>query len=128
MRVCKRLSLSMPTPTWLCANCNFAFERKITWYYDCNCVTDLQHKFHVHMVTGFCFFVLFQILYDDYQSDAPVDTATSMEVCPPVPPDVSDDACAEANCNSDIDCDIDFRCCFTGCAFTCVPEIKPAAG
>ncbi|XP_060571944.1 uncharacterized protein LOC132730107 [Ruditapes philippinarum] len=68
------------------------------------------------------------IYYDDYQSDAPAaPNMASEDVCPPVPDVVSDDACAHNSCQKDTDCSDGYRCCFTGCSFTCLREVQPAA-
>ena len=67
----------------------------------------------------------FQIFYDDYQSDAP-DTKTLDDICPPIPPELNSDACALQQCKSDTDCENDFRCCYNGCVYSCLPEVKPS--
>ncbi|XP_053378977.1 uncharacterized protein LOC123526641 [Mercenaria mercenaria] len=71
--------------------------------------------------------VVDSIFYEDYQSDSPANNIASLDVCPPVPDVITDDACAQSSCQKDTDCSDGFRCCFTGCSFSCLPEIKPAA-
>ncbi|KAH3826957.1 hypothetical protein DPMN_128885 [Dreissena polymorpha] len=67
------------------------------------------------------------VIYDDYQADAPV-TMSTEEVCPPALLGADDyEACNVTACSSDVECSADFRCCYNGCVFTCVPEVKPAA-
>ena len=63
-----------------------------------------------------------------YQSDAPMDQSASKDFCPPAIPEVGHQACAATNCSSDSECDTDCRCCFNGCTYTCLPEIKPPIG
>lgn len=69
--------------------------------------------------------VVDSIFYEDYQSDSGV--PNSPDVCPPVPDTITADACATSTCQKDTDCPDGLKCCFTGCSFTCLQEIKPAA-
>lgn len=63
---------------------------------------------------------------DEYQGDAPA-IPSQEDLCPPVPDVTSDDeACKEDMCQSDSDCSDSYRCCFNGCIFTCLVEVKPA--
>lgn len=64
------------------------------------------------------------INYDEYQADAP-GYESSFDSCPPVPDVTSSDACADS-CQSDTDCSESYRCCYNGCAFTCLREVEPA--
>ena len=75
-----------------------------------------------------CFHTVFQIYYDsEYQSDAP-SASKDTDLCPPVPDVTSDEACWVNTCQSDSDCSESFKCCYNGCVFTCLIEVKPAPG
>lgn len=77
------------------------------------------------------------IYYDDYQSDSPSkdheDSAgnntieNNVDMCPPVSDKVTDEVCSKEICQKDTDCETGYRCCFTGCSFSCLLEIQPAA-
>lgn len=63
---------------------------------------------------------------DEYQGDAPA-APPAIDLCPPVPDVTSEEeACQRDACQSDTDCSDSYRCCFNGCVFTCLLEVKPA--
>jgi hypothetical protein len=50
------------------------------------------------------------------------------DLCPPVPRKLPVSGCEVEPCSSDRECvDRHLKCCYNGCVYTCLPEVKPPA-
>ncbi|XP_013064554.2 WAP four-disulfide core domain protein 1-like isoform X1 [Biomphalaria glabrata] len=68
-----------------------------------------------------------KVFYDLEENQENSESSDSSELCPPVPKQLGDDSCAVASCRSDTECaDRQLKCCYNGCVFTCLAQVKPA--
>ncbi|BFZ23748.1 hypothetical protein BsWGS_26787 [Bradybaena similaris] len=68
----------------------------------------------------------YELEYDEEKPQADGRQLAVSNLCPPVPKRLPLGGCDLAQCSSDRECtDKQLKCCYNGCVYTCLPEIKP---